>query len=262
MVQPPGLDVPLGDVHFSVDLAPPILLLDAAPEVLLLDAAPVTIIEVPTLDWSVPTLDWSVPETPTLVREVSQVPKPPPNYISYDLYFNIIDYYPAYDIWSAILARRPPPFVPAAPADDPPSVWRYEFVLLTFRRWCLRKGTLPWFFGYYHKLAILSFRGFAAFWLIWTVLWGFTDYYADLRDVWRFFQARRHNLPFKLDEVVDRADAWFDLGNEDDDGDRLVDEDDDWVDEDDNWVNEDDASVDDDEDAWVTEDEEDLDDLD
>ena len=199
-----------------------------------------------TLNWSVPVLDWSNPATPTLARKGPQVSNVRPKIISYDIYVNIIDFYPAFNLYAGILDRRPPPFVPAAPADDMPPVWQYEFSLLTFRRWCLRKGMLPPSFSYYHKLSILTFRGFAAFWFIWTVLWGFVDYYACFREVWLVYQARRNGLPIVFDDELD-DDAWFD-------DDAWADDDDAWEDDDDAWEDDDDAEVDDD-DAWVTDDE-------
>ena len=72
-------------MQVSVEPPPVILLLHAAPEVLLLDAAPVTILEVPTLDWS-------VPETPTLVTP--KAPEVASDVVSIDFYFNIIGYAP------------------------------------------------------------------------------------------------------------------------------------------------------------------------
>lgn len=70
-VQQPSADTSPGEVQVLLDPTPVILLLDATPEVLLLDAAPVTVLEVPTLDWS-------VPEAPTLralkALEVPEIP--------------------------------------------------------------------------------------------------------------------------------------------------------------------------------------------
>ncbi|EPT04588.1 hypothetical protein FOMPIDRAFT_1013945 [Fomitopsis schrenkii] len=187
-VESPRLDISLDGVQFLMDPAPQILLLDAAPEVLLLDAAPVIILEVPTLDWS-------VPETPTLF--VPKAPEVPSDVITYDFYFNIIDFAPPDSVFW-VERRKDKPFVPVIPDVEAPPVWQYEFPELTFERLCLKKGSPPRSLGQGRIDVVFGLRGFALLWILWDICSWFVDYPRCLLEAWKFYRERRRPRPTPL----------------------------------------------------------------